>query len=68
MTTTYATPSRTLVRTSHAEDGTWRAVFPMIGLALFVTLGESLDAPEIMPAGSMRADPYGPTLRTAFRE
>ena len=68
MSTTYATPSRTLVRKSHAEDATWREVFPMIGLALFVTLGESLDAPEIMPAGSMRADPYGPTLRAAFRE
>lgn len=60
----FSTPRRALVRRGYSEDDDWRSALPREPLHMFVTVGGPLDAPEVMPAGSMKRK--GPSY--AFRE
>ena len=66
MTDRYA--QRTIVRDGFTEQDTWRkALGDAAPLLAFASYGP-LDAPDIMPAGSVCFGLGGPQLRDAFRD
>lgn len=61
-------PHNVGVRAEYSEESIWRAALgPAASLLVFASREPHLDAPEILPAGSMRASKYGPHISPAWR-
>lgn len=68
MHTRYRYTQRTIVREGFTEQDTWRkALGDSEPLLAFASYGP-LDAPDTMPAGSVRSGSGGPQMRDAFRD
>lgn len=56
------------VRPGYTDEDVWRsALGPSEPLFVCAALEPHLDAPEILPAGSMRSTKYGPRVSPAWR-
>ena len=64
---TFLLQKTTLVRRGFSEQDTWRdALGPQEPLHVFSILGQTLDAPELLPAGALRSTQYGPQHLVTF--
>jgi hypothetical protein len=66
---TLSHPTPVLVRPGYREQDDWReALGPSVPLRAFATFSDSLDAPDVLPAGGMRSCNLTPsTLIVTFR-
>jgi hypothetical protein len=61
-------PPNVGVRAEYSEEAVWRdALGRAEPLLVFASREPHLDAPEILPAGGMRATKYGPRCSPAWR-
>lgn len=63
----FKTAPRAVVRHDFAECATYRPALPGCVPLFALSIDGPLDAPENMPAGSMRASKYGPFGETFYR-
>jgi hypothetical protein len=68
MLDSYATPKYAIVRQGYTEQDIWRdALGNSEPLHCFSVVGGIIDAPNVIPAGSMKSSQYGGFLTPAFR-